>query len=164
MPEVYVIPETSQMILQLIVTLIMFLAVRYFLWGPVTKFIEAKKEISISEINEAKTKNLEADEYLESAKQEVKNAREKAAEIVNNSKLSANAVHDSILAETKKEVEYLKSNAKDAIETEKANFYDGLKNEVVDLTMEATSKILEREIDMKEHNDIIDSIIAGKIE
>ncbi len=161
MPEVYVIPDPLQMGLQLIVTALMLFVVRRFFWKPITKFIDDKKEISVSEINEAKEKNRAATELLDASNLEIKQARQKAAEIVGDSKKSANAVHESIIAEAKKEADYLKSNAKEAIEQEKIKFYDDLKNQVVDLSMIAAAKIIEEEIDSSQHERIVDNLIDG---
>lgn len=161
MPDVYILPDPLQMVLQLIATLIMFLAVRYFLWGSVTKFIEEKRALSVAEINEAQAKNEEADKLLAEAEMTVKEAREKATEIVGESKKSANAVHERIILDAKKEADYLKANAKENIEQEKLHFYDKLKTEVVDLTIVATSKIIEGEIDEKKQSDIVNNLIEG---
>ncbi|MFV0424497.1 MAG: F0F1 ATP synthase subunit B [Bacilli bacterium] len=161
MPDVYIIPDPLQMVLQLVATFIMFLAVKKFLWGSVTKFIEEKRELSVAEINEAKVKNKEAEELLVTAESTIKEARDKANEIVGESKKSADAVHDRIILDAKKEADYLKANAKESIEQEKLQFYDSLKNEVVDLTMIATSKIIKEEIDEKKQKDIVDSLIEG---
>lgn len=161
MPEVYVVPDPLQMGLQLIVTALMLFVVRRFFWKPITKFIEDKKEISISEISEAKKKNLAAAELLEESNLEIKLARQKAADIVGDSKKSANAVHERIISEARKEAEYIKSNAKEAIEQEKIQFYDNLKNQVVDLSMAAAARIIEEEIDSSKHERIVDSLIDG---
>lgn len=161
MPDVYIIPDPLQMVLQLIATLIMFLAVKKFLWGSVTKFIEAKRELSVAQLQEASEKNEEATKLLAHAELSIKKAREQAHEIVSNSKKSASAVHDGIIADAKKEVEYLKSNAKDNIEQEKLQFYDKLKTEVVELTINATSKIIEESIDENKQKEIVNSLIEG---
>ncbi|MFV0499107.1 MAG: F0F1 ATP synthase subunit B [Bacilli bacterium] len=161
MPDVYIIPDPLQMVLQLIATFIMFLAVKKFLWGSVTKFIEDKKELSVADINEAKQKNEEAQKLLDSAHKTVSNARQKANDIVSQSKKSADAVHKRIISDAQKEVVYLKNNAKESIEQEKLQFYDGLKKEVVDLTMVATSKIIESEISESKQKSIVDSVIDG---
>ncbi len=163
MPEVYIIPDPLQMVLQLIVTLIMFLVVRRFFWKPVTKFIEAKREISVAEINEAKARNHEAQVFLDEAKQTVAEAREEANDIVSASKVSANTVHESIIKEARKEAEYLKSNARENIELEKAKFYDELKDDLVDLAVSAAEKIVEDEIDESKHVKIVDSVIDGAL-
>lgn len=161
MIEVYVLPELSQVILQLTVTLLMLIVVRKFFWGPITEFVKKKEDISIAEVNEAKRQNIEAEKLLEEANQTVKSAREKAADIVNESKNSANAVHDRIINDAKKEVDYLKANAKDSIDQEKNRFYNDLKNQVADLAMEAASKIVNKELDASKHEEIIDSVIEG---
>ncbi len=161
MPEVYIIPDPMQVVLQLIVTLIMFLAVRKFLWNPVTKFIEDKKDLSVADINEAKEKKEEADKILAEAHLAIKEAREKASEIVGESKKSALAVHDRIILDAKKEATYLKSNAKESIEQEKLQFYDKLKTEVVDLTIAATSQIIQDDLDEKKQQDIVNALIDG---
>lgn len=161
MPDVYILPDPLQMVLQLIATFIMFLAVKKFLWGSVTKFIEEKRALSVAEINEATVKNEEADKLLLEAQAAIEAAREKANEIVGESKKSANAVHERIILEAKKEADYLKANAKENIQQEKLHFYDSLKTEVVDLTMIATAKIIETEIDEKKQSDIVDSLIEG---
>ncbi len=161
MPEVYVIPDPLQMGLQLIVTAAMLLFVRRFFWKPVTKFIEQKKEISMSEINEAKEKHDEAQQLLNEAELKIKKAREKASDIIGDSKKSANAVHDRIITEAKKEVDYLKANAKESIEQEKAYFYNELKTQVIDLSMAATSQIIGEEVDNAKHEEIIDSLVDG---
>ncbi len=161
MPEVYIIPEPMQMILQLVATLIMFVAVKVFFWKPITQFIEKKRELSIAEINEAKARNHEAQLLLDEANKTIKEARVQAQDIVMASKVSANTVHDGIIRDAKKEADYLKQNAKETIELEKTKFYESLKTEVASLAIIAASKIVEEEIDSKKHAEIIDKSIAG---
>ncbi len=164
MPEVYIIPEPTQVILQLIATLLMFIAVKVFFWKPITQFIEQKREISIAEINEAKARNHEAQVLLDEANETVKQARLQAQDIVMASKVSANNVHDGIIKAAKKEADYLKTNAKEIIELERVNFYNTLKSEVADLAIVAASKIVEEELDIDKHKSIIESSIDGVIQ
>ncbi len=161
MPEVYIIPEPTQVILQLIATLMMFIAVKVFFWKPITQFIEKKREISIAEIEEAKARNHEAQILLDEAHETVKAARTQAQDIVMASKASANTVHDGIIKAAKKEADYLKANAKETIELERVKFYDTLKSEVADLAISAASKIVEEELDITKHERIIDNSIEG---
>ena len=61
--------DPSQMLVQLIATLVLFLVVFRFLWKPMTKLLEDRREIIKNDLDEAKEANQNALDIKEQLEQ-----------------------------------------------------------------------------------------------
>lgn len=148
-----------QILISLANLLILFLIIKKFLFQPVKKVLEKRQgeiEGQYSAASEAEQKaqasKKQWEDQLQGAKAEadailtdaVDNAKFRSEKIVEEAKVRA----DGILrqAETEAALEYKKA-------------YDQMKHEIVEVSGTLTEKILGREIDTKDHHDLIDSFI-----
>ncbi len=159
--QVNVLPSLLNVGLQLLATLILFLFIKKFFWPVLEKFLKERQDFVEEEINSAKLQNMEAQVNLESSKTSIDRARVEALDIVNDSKQAATSVYDQIIADAKRDASYIKKNAKDQIQLEEEKFYSDLKDKVADLAVDAAGKIITKELDRKNHSEIIDAVIAG---
>jgi F-type H+-transporting ATPase subunit b len=89
--------------LQLCSTLILFVVVRAFLWKPITNILEARRELAMKEISDAKQKNDEATKLLDESRKEVEKAKKRAKEIVDNAVITAKLEKSEIIEDAKNE-------------------------------------------------------------
>ncbi len=157
--EINLIPQWSSLILQWVSTLILFLAIRHFLWKPMKIFLAKREELSIENLEKAKSLNNNAENNFDKSKQVLSDARKEAVEIVSDSKLAANKVHDSIIENAQKEVNILKRNNVEAIAREKQKFESSLKQQVIDISLEAAAKVVERELKENDHREFIENFV-----
>ena len=72
---------------------------------------------------------------------------------------TAKAREKDIISEAKTESEQIIKTAKENAELELKKAQEVIKGEIVDVSTKLTEKLLEREINEKDHSDLIDSFI-----
>ena len=137
--------------IQLASTIILFLAVRFFLWKPITKILEDRRDAIDKELKEAQ----EAKENSIQIEQELLVEREKAkAEIkalISKAEHDANVQREAIINDAKAEAKRRLDNLENELIQEKANMEADIKKEIVDIAFEAAEKIVAKEIDREKY-------------
>ncbi len=145
--------------IQLVSTIILFLAVRFFLWKPITKILEDRRDAIDKELKEAQ----EAKENSIQIEQELLVEREKAkAEIkalISKAEHDANVQREAIINDAKAEAKRRLDNLENELIQEKANMEADIKKEIVDIAFEAAEKIVAKEIDREKYLDFINDFL-----
>ncbi len=145
--------------IQLASTIILFLAVRFFLWKPITKILEDRRDAIDKELKEAQ----EAKENSIQIEQELLVEREKAkAEIkalISKAEHDANVQREAIINDAKAEAKRRLDNLENELIQEKANMEADIKKEIVDIAFEAAEKIVAKEIDREKYLDFINDFL-----
>ena len=141
--------------------LILFLVFKHFLFKPVNKILESRKQ-------EVANTYKEADEAKENAKaleteysEKLANAKEESAELVKAATRKAQLRSDEIIADAKAEAKAVVDNAHDQIEREKKIAVNQIKDEITDIALSAASAVVEKEINRQDNERLIESFIDG---
>lgn len=151
--------DLSHIIIQISATIILFIIVRKFMWGPITNLIEARRNLINQELNEAKMKNAEAERLEILTKEEYLKTKEESKNIIEKAINEANLEKEKLILEAKQEAKRRLEEADFNINQEIINKSDEIKKEIVDIAFDAALKIVGREINKEDHKDIIDEII-----
>lgn len=145
----------------LINTFIIFLIFKIFLFKPVGKILDKRKEMAAAEIAEAKA----AKESAQKAEQEylasIAGAKEEAAEIVRQANLRAQAREEELISEATKKAADIRAKAEEAIERDKQRALNEIKDEISDIVIMAATKVVEKEISQADNEKLIESFLAG---
>ena len=148
------------MIATLINTLILFLVLKHFLFKPVNKILDERKQNVEETYRQADEKLTEAARLESEYTEKLANAKEESAEIVKNATKRAQTRSDEIIAEAKKEASSLMVKANADIEKEKKRAVNQIKDEISDIALAVAEKVVEKEIDPKDHERLIESFIS----
>ncbi len=148
------------MIATLINTLILFLVLKHFLFKPVNKILDERKQNVEETYRQADEKLSEAARLESEYTEKLANAKEESAEIVKNATKRAQTRSDEIIAEAKKEASSLMVKANADIEKEKKRAVNQIKDEISDIALAVAEKVVEKEIDPKDHERLIESFIS----
>jgi len=152
--------DPGTIVFTLINTLIIFLIFRIFLFKPVCKILDKRKEMAAAEIAEAqKAKESAAkteQEYLE----RLASAKAEAAEIMKQATQRAQARGDEIIAEANKNAADIRAKAEETIERERKSAVNEIKNEISDMVILAASKVAEKEISAKDNEELISKFLS----
>ena len=153
--------EPSTIVGVLCNTLILFLIVKKFLFAPVNKIIEERK-------NQVTKTYDEADAALENAKQmeteytgKLAAAKEESAEIIKNASKKAQQRSDEIIAEAKNEAAGIVTKANADIERERKRAVNQIKDEISGIAVSIAGKVIGREVSDEEQDRLIDEFIGG---
>ena len=139
--------------------IVLLLVVFYFAYKPVKKLIKNRKEYVEGKIKNAEQRENEANEKVKEAEKQILSSRQEAMEIVEQAKIDASKERDEIKAQAKldadKEVERAKLEIAQEIEASK----DEIHREIVSVALDASSKVLEREVNKKDNEKLINDFI-----
>ena len=139
--------------------LVIFLVVKKFLFKPIKGIIEKRqnevKDMYLrAEQAEKKAQSLEA-QYTEL----LTKARLEAAEIVKNATEAAQSKADTIVEQAKVKAMELLEKTQAQIQREKDESLREAFNKVSDVVLITASKLIEKEMTMEDHKEIIEKIL-----
>jgi len=153
--------DYGTIVLVLINTLILFLVIKHFLFGRVNKILE-ERQADVTKTYADADKAMEHARELETNYNDLlSNAKDESAEIVKNATKKAQVRSDEIISTAKSEASGIITRANEQIATEKQRAMSEMKNEISDLAMMMAEKIVQKEIDKKDHEALINDFIEN---
>lgn len=131
------------------------------LLNPVKKVIAERKAKADSQIANAEKLRTEAEAMKAEYEQNLQNARAEANQIVAAAQKTATARGEELLGEARAQAAALKQKAEADIAQERKKAVNEVKDEIGGMAMEIASKVVEREIKEKDHQDLIDEFIKN---
>ncbi len=145
--------------IQLASTIILFIVIRFLLWKPITKILEARRDAIDKELNEAKEAKEQAAKLEEELILEKKKAQAEIRDLISNAEKEANLRREEIINQAKEEAKKRLANLEDELAIEKANMQNDIKKEIIDIAFAAAEKIVSKEVDKDKYLDVIDDIL-----
>ena len=145
-------------ICNLMIQLVIF---KKLLLNPVKKVIAERKAKADSQIADAEKLRTEAEAMKAEYEQNLQNARTEANQIVAAAQKTAAARSEELLGEARAQAAALKQKAEADIAQERKKAVNEVKDEIGGIAMEIASKVVEREINEKDHKDLIDEFIKN---
>ena len=131
------------------------------LLNPVKKVIAERKAKADSQIADAEKLRTEAEAMKAEYEQNLQNARAEANQIVAAAQKTATARSEELLGEARAQAAALKQKAEADIAQGRKKAVNEVKDEIGGMAMEIASKVVEREIKEKDHQDLIDEFIKN---
>lgn len=154
-------PNPLTMVVQLLATLVIFLAVKKWLWKPVRNILDKRSEAMQSNLDSAFKKNEEASKNLEDAKKELEKAKQTSGEIVDSAKKQAKQLKEEMLNDAKKQAQAKLDEADNKIEGAKKQLQNELHDEIVSVAMSAVTKLLDEKSSSKDDKKAIEEFVKG---
>jgi F-type H+-transporting ATPase subunit b len=151
---------TATLIGQMITFAILVWFIGKYLWDPMTQMMDDRKK-RIAEGLAAAERGLHEQELAEkNAAKHIRTAKEQAAEIIAQAQKRSAEIIEEAKIDAKAEGERLITAANAEIEQEMNRAKETLRGQVVDISMAAASKILNKEISAKAHNDLLKDVVG----
>ncbi len=139
--------------------LIIFLVVKKFLFKPVKKVLDSRREKIENDYAEAKKAVDEANAARKEYEQKLESAHDTADSIIKDATGNANRRADDIVAEAKEKAAVIIKRAEEDAELEMKKAEGAIRHEIADVSVKISEKLLEREINDADHKELIDSFI-----
>ncbi|MDO5439913.1 MAG: F0F1 ATP synthase subunit B [Erysipelotrichaceae bacterium] len=152
-------PNVLTMLTQLLSTLIIFLAVKKFLWKPVKNILAKRSEKMKESLDNAFKQNEEATKNLEDSRKELNEAKASSKEIIDAARIEATNLKNEIVADAKKQAQAKLDSAESKIEQRKSEVRDELHDEMVNVALAAVSKLLEDKATSSDDEKALDKYI-----
>ena len=135
--------------------------IKRFLFKPVNDMLEKRRALADAQIREAEQAKADADAIKTEYEQNMKEAKEKANEILITAQKTAALQSEEMLKEATAQAAALKSKAESDIAQEKRKAVNEIKDEIGGMAVEIAGKVIEREISEEDHTKLIDEFIAN---
>ena len=133
--------------------------IKRFLFKPINEMLEKRRPAADAEITEAAKK--EANAIKEEYEQNMQEAKAKANEILESARKTATLQSEKIVKEASEQAAALKNKAEKEIAQEKKKAVNEVKGEIGGIAMDIAGKVIEREINEKDHEKLIDEFISN---
>ena len=146
--------------------LVLYVLMKKFVFGRVTKIIDAR-QASLEEKNASVFKaQEEADRLRKEYEKSLENANETSVQIVKEAKSRARAEYNKIMARAAADAEAMKAGAAKAIATEREKQMDDLHVQIMDLAVEAAGRIMAEKSSSETDKALYDAFIkeAGDVD
>lgn len=146
-------------IFQIVNTLVIFLALRHFLFNPVTEMLEKRTKSIESSIQDAELKNKESDKLKADYEEKLNEIKKERNQIIEDATRRAKDRGDEIVEAAELEAKRAMEKATKEIEREKQKMLNDLKGQISELAIAAAQKVIEKDLDQNTHKDMINKFI-----
>lgn len=153
-------PELNQLIYSILAFLVMVFILGKFAFPPIMDMLKKREETIRGAIDEAEKTREEANRLMEEYKAQMAEARKEAQETIEKGKQLGESMKAEIAAKASEEARLTIERAQEEIEREKERAIADLQAQVAQLTILASSKVIQKSLDEKSHIKLVEDAIA----
>ncbi|GHU50640.1 ATP synthase subunit b [Clostridia bacterium] len=147
------------LLMNLVTLIVLFLILKKFFFEKVRAFMLAREQTIRDSFDNADHVNRQADDKLKEYNDLLLEIDAKSRDVIRESKQRADTRAEEIIAEADRKAKEMINQAERTIEREKLRAVEDMRDQIASLALLAAEKILEKELDIKSHGAIIDSVI-----
>ncbi|MGI6644650.1 MAG: F0F1 ATP synthase subunit B [Bacilli bacterium] len=144
---------------QILVLIVMIIIIFFLLYKPVKKMLDQRAAHVEENIKQAEITRQEMNEKLADADRKVAEEREKAQLMIKETLEQSEKARQEMIKEAKAEAAKEKAIALEEIEMAKREALDEIHEEIVEVALDASKKVLEREINEADNQKLIEDFI-----
>lgn len=144
-------------LLAFVVLLIVVFAIGY---KPVKKMLKKRRDGVNSMIDDAKKMQREAHEAVMKKEETIAQGKEEAASIIANAKRQAESEAAAILAKAEEDAALKRKKADEDIAAAKKKSEQEIHDQIIDVALAASSKVLGREVNEKDNKALLDDFLS----
>lgn len=146
-------------LLQILNTLILFAGLSYFLFKPVTKFLQERKDSIAGEYEAAENAKSEAAQLKLSYQQKIDAIKEEAQMIIRDATRKGDVRKEEIIKLAEEESKRIIQRAKVEVGRERTKAMDQLKDDMIEIALAAASRVIQETLDEDAHQKLIQQYI-----
>lgn len=138
----------------------------WFLFKPVSEFLNDRRERIKGQINDAKENNIKASTLRTEYETKLKSIEQEAAEILREARAKAKQNEQEIINEARVEADEIRKRTHVEIQLEQERVKDEMKKEMIEVATIMASKFVTSSMDEAKQNELINQIIdeAGDVQ
>lgn len=161
-PTRLVLPtEVDEIIFGVIAFAILFAILARVAFPALRRGLQQREDTIRGELERAEQARLDAEEQMEEYRRRLADARSEADRILREANESAEEIRRERIARAEEEARGIVEKARADASTERDRAFSDLQRQVADISMEAATKIVGRELtDPQSHRQLVDQFIA----
>ena len=144
------------MLLNLVV---FFVLMKVFLFKPIMRVLEKRKEMINNQFREADAAQAQAEELKKEYEEKLENIGDESQRIIGEAKESAKAEYSKIIERAESDADKLLDEAKKQAIVERENEIRAARENIAELAMEAAAKVVGASVSDKTNSDILDEFL-----
>lgn len=153
-------PNIITLLVQWGATFILYMVFKKYLYKPIVTWLEKRATKMQEDLDHAKQKEELAILEHQKAQQVYKSAVDESAELVSTSQSQALSEKELILKQARLEAENLVVKAKKDIENERQQMLRDVQEEIVDVALAASERLLQQEVSQSHQKEAVERFIA----
>lgn len=141
--------------------LILFLLVKKLFFKPMQKMLSAREEEINSQYSKADEAKNDAENMRKAYEEKIAGAHKEATDILSAAVSHAEARSDAIVREAEEKALGMIERAEKNIEAQRQSAFMELKSDVSSMAVDIAKKIIEKDIDQKDHEELINKALDG---
>jgi F-type H+-transporting ATPase subunit b len=151
--------EPGMMIWTWVTFIFLFILLSKIAWKPLLAMVEKRENTINDALKKAEEAQDEAQKILEEQQKKLESAQSEIQEMMKENKALAEKMKNEVIEKAKNEAQKLHDRAVADIERETDAALLDLRKQVADLTIHATSRLIQENLDDKKHSQLIDNYI-----
>ena len=139
--------------------LIVLMLLKWKAWGPLMSVLDKRAEDIKNALSAADRAKEDAEKASQDYEKLVQKARIEGQQIITDSKAAGEKVKNDIESVARENAEKMIGKAKTQIEAESQKALQEIKSSVVDLSIEAAEKIIEKNLDSEDNRKLVDQTL-----
>ena len=147
--------EIGQVLTQIVAFLLVVWVLKKFAWKPLLAVMEERKNKIKSEFDSIEEQKEKAQILLEEYQEKLRNIESEARARIQEAVAEGRKISQEIQTEARRQAQEILAKTKSEIEREIAQAKIQLKNDLVNMTIAATQKIIQAELNQERHKKLI---------
>ncbi|WDM02884.1 F0F1 ATP synthase subunit B [Alicyclobacillus cycloheptanicus] len=147
--------ETGTFVVSIVTFLILFWLIQRFGFKPLANIMEQRRLHVEKQISDAEQQRAEAEKLLAEQRALLEQARQDARNLLDAARARADEQARSIIAEAQAESQRLLDEARQLIERERTEALNAALQQVAEITVELTSKLLRNHVSETVHKEML---------
>lgn len=149
------------LIAQLINFAILLVILRIFLFGPIMRMLDERRQRIEEGLNAAEQAAEQASASEEESQRILAEARAEGQAAIQRAQEAANRLREELEARARDEARQIVDRAREEVQVERDQAIQQLRAEFASLTVEAAERIINQSLDRSAHQRLIDEVLAG---
>ena len=152
--------ETSTMVWAVVSFVLLLAVLGKFAWKPLLAALDSREKGIRDSIEDAEKAKVEAEKMLAEHKRKLTEAEAEVKALIEEGRAAASSMKEKILEEARETAQSTVERATREIEQAREQALDNIRQEAVDLTVALASKVVQRSLSPKDHEELIRQSMA----
>jgi F-type H+-transporting ATPase subunit b len=145
---------------EIVVFLFLLYLLSRYVFPPIDKALRARQQLIARSLSEAEEARREVEEARKKERADLVEARHQAQEILDRAQKLGEELREELRQKGREEQEAMLTRARAELAQEREKAVSQLRNQVADLVLMATTKVLQEELDPKRQRRLIDEALG----
>jgi len=145
----------EQVLTQIVAFLIMYWVLKRFAWKPLLKLMDERKELIASDFESIKNGKNEIQAIKDDYKDKLKDLEEEGKAKIREAVKEGHRLTEEIAAQARLDAQEILNKAKFEMEKEIRDAKNHLKDQMVGISMSLAKKVIQEELDLNKHKELI---------